>query len=171
MEEVRGHDSRRLGTQELTPTGTTPPGSRAEAVVPQNPGDGARGQAHPERAEFTLDAPIPPSRILPGQTQNECGCLVGCPGRTGKQATEDGGQGTIGGLVSPTPHMALEDCHLVAQGDQLDFLGLFGTKEQECQPEEVTGSQVDEGPQLPTCPVPPHRDEGSRADRSSAQSP
>ena len=48
--------------------------------------------------------------------------------------------------------------------DQLDILGLLGAKEQESQPEQVTDSQVDEGPQLPTCPAPSHRDEGSRAD-------
>src|SRR5664279_4105183 len=46
MEEVRGHDTRRPGPQELTPGGTTSPGSGAEPVVLRDPGDGARRQAH-----------------------------------------------------------------------------------------------------------------------------
>ena len=53
----------------------------------------------------------------------------GSPGRTGEQATEGGQQGTIGRLVGATPHLASEDGHFVAQGEQFDFLGLFGTKE------------------------------------------
>ncbi len=71
VEEVGGHDARRLGAQELTPGRAASPGSRAEAVVPQNLGDGARGQVHPELAEFTLDAPVAPPRVLPGQTHDE----------------------------------------------------------------------------------------------------
>ena len=173
-------------------------------MVFHDPGDGARCQADPELAEFTLDAPVTPSRVLGGQTQNEGGRLVvdgrtsrwamgirpasghqpaapgqqgggrhaeGAPRRTRKQATEDGQQGTIGRLVSGTPHLASEDRHFMAQREQLDLLGLFVPKEQEDQLEQMTDSQVAEGPKLPPRPVPSYRADGSRADRSSAQSP
>jgi hypothetical protein len=52
--------------------------------------------------------------------------------------------------------------HFVAQGEQLDLLGLFATKEEESQSEELSDSEVDEGPQLATGRVLSHRDEGSR---------
>ena len=81
VEEVRGHDSRRLGTQELAPGGAAPPGCRAEAVIFHDPGDGARCQVHPELQKFTLDTPIAPPRVLGGQAQSEGGRLV-VDGRT-----------------------------------------------------------------------------------------
>ena len=45
-------------------------------MVLQNLGDGARGQARTQLAEFTLDAPVAPPRVLGGQAQDECGRLV-----------------------------------------------------------------------------------------------
>src|ERR1035438_5437067 len=71
VEEVRGHDARGLSTQETTPSGTTPPGSRAEAVVLQDFGDGAGSQTHAALAKLTLDAPVAPPRVLPGQARDE----------------------------------------------------------------------------------------------------
>jgi len=76
VEEVRGHDADSLGTQERTPRGTTPPGSRAEAVVLQDFGDGAGSQAHAELAKLTLDAPVASPRVLPGQAHDERSHLV-----------------------------------------------------------------------------------------------
>ena len=40
----------------------------------------------------------------------------------------------------------------MAQGEQFDFLGPFGAKGQEEQPNRLTDSEVDEGPQLTTWP-------------------
>src|ERR1017187_4670499 len=57
MEEVRSHYARRLGAQALTPGWTTSAGSRIEAVVLDDPGDGARRKTYAELAQFTLDAP------------------------------------------------------------------------------------------------------------------
>ena len=71
MEEVRGHDARRLRAQELTPEGTTASGSRAEPVVLHDLGDGARRQAHTELAQLTLDAPVAPPLILLRQANDE----------------------------------------------------------------------------------------------------
>ena len=88
----------------------------------------------------------------------------GYPSRTGMQTPQGGQQCTIGGLVCATPHLAPKDCHFVAKGEQLDFLELFGTKEQEDQLEEVMDSEIDEGPQLATYPVPSHRADGRRDD-------
>ncbi len=79
------------------------------------------------------------------------------PSRTGKPATEGGQQRTIGMLICATPHLAPEDCHFTAKGEQPDFLGLFGTKQQEDRPEEVIDGEIGEGPQLATCSVPSHR--------------
>ena len=81
MVEVRRYDARRLGTQKLAPGGAVAPGSRAQAVVFHDPGNGARGQAHAEFAQFTLDTPVTPSRVLPCQSDDECGHLV-VDGRT-----------------------------------------------------------------------------------------
>jgi hypothetical protein len=80
------------------------------------------------------------------------------------QTPQGGQQCTIGGLVCATPHLAPKDCHFVGKGEQLDFLELFGTKEQEDQLEEVMDSEIDEGPQLATYPVPSHRADGRRDD-------
>ena len=76
MEEVRGHDTRRLDTQELAPGGTVAPRSRSQALVLHDPGDGARGQAHPELEQLTLDAAVAPSRVLSCQADDECGRLA-----------------------------------------------------------------------------------------------
>jgi hypothetical protein len=70
----------------------------------------------------------------------------GCPRRTRKHSTEEGQHSTIGWLEDRTSHLASEDCHFVAQSEELDLLGLFATKEQESQPEEVTEAEIDEGP-------------------------
>src|SRR5664280_1884313 len=93
---------------------------------------------------------------MPGE-QGGRGDTEDSPSRTGKQATEDGQQRTIGRLICATPHLAPEDCHFTAKSEQLDFLGLFGTKQPEDQPEEVIDGEIGEGPQLATCPVPSHR--------------
>jgi hypothetical protein len=78
MEEVRGHDARRLGTPEFTPGWAASPGRRAEAVVLHDLGDGARCQTYPELQELTLDAPVAPPRVLRSQAQNErCRLVVG----------------------------------------------------------------------------------------------
>ena len=74
-EEVRGHDAGRLGAQELSPGGTTSPGSRTEAVVLHDPGDGALRKTHAELEQLTRDAPVAPSRVLPDKGHDECGCL------------------------------------------------------------------------------------------------
>ena len=71
MEEVRGHDSGRLGAEELAPGRTTSTRSRAQAVVLHDARDGAGGQAHAELAQLPLDAPLAPSRILFRQAHNE----------------------------------------------------------------------------------------------------
>jgi hypothetical protein len=76
VEEIGGHNTRSLGTQERTPSGATAPGSRAEAVVLQNLGDSARRQAHAEFAEFTLDAAVAPPRIILRQADHQGGGLV-----------------------------------------------------------------------------------------------
>ena len=75
VEEVRGHDTRRLGPQELAPGGSVTPGSRAEAVVFHDPGNSARGESHSELAQFTLDASVAPFRVLTCQAHEKCGCL------------------------------------------------------------------------------------------------
>ena len=170
VEEVRGHDARRLGTEELTPGGAVSPGSRAEVVVVvvvlHDVGDGALGQAHTELAQLTLDAPVASPRVLPGQAHHERSHLVvdaratrramsvrpasghqsavpgqqggrshteGHPGRTGEQATEDGQQGTIGGLVGTTPDLAPKHLLFMGQGEELDLLGGLAAKEQQNQ--------------------------------------
>ena len=85
---------------------------------------------------------------VPGQ-QGGRGDTEDSPSRTGKPATEGGQQRTIGRLICATPHLAPEDCHFTAKGEQPDFLGLFSTKQQEDQPEEVIDGEIGEGPQLP----------------------
>ena len=107
---------------------------------------------------------------MPGQQGGGCHA-EGCPGRARKESTEGGQQCAIGGLVGGTCHLAPEYLHLVAQSEELDLLGVLTAKEQEDQLEQLTEAEVDEGPQLTSCPVPSHRDDGSREDRSSARSP
>jgi hypothetical protein len=75
MEEVRGHDTRRLDTQELAPGGTVAPRSRSQAVVLHDPGDGARGQAHPELEQLTLDAAVARSVRKPDSGGDQGSCI------------------------------------------------------------------------------------------------
>ena len=77
VEEVRGHDARRLGTQELTPGGAAVAGE-------QGRGRGPRmiwamvlaARRTPSLTELTLDAPVAPPRVLPGQAHDEGRRLV-----------------------------------------------------------------------------------------------
>jgi hypothetical protein len=54
-------------------------------VVLQDLGDGTRRQTHAKFAEFTLDAPVAPERILPGQACDEGNHLF-VDGRAARQA-------------------------------------------------------------------------------------
>jgi hypothetical protein len=69
-----------------------------------------------------------------------------CPRRAREHATEDGQQGTIGGLVSGTHYLASEYLHFVAQGEELGFLGARAAKEKKHQLEHLSQAEVDEGP-------------------------
>src|SRR5665213_702988 len=106
---------------------------------------------------------------VPGQ-QGAGSYAEGYPRRTGEHATEAGQQGTIGGLVGALPHLAPKYFHFVAQGEEFDDLGPVASEEQEDQFEQLTDSEVDEGPQLATEPVPSHRVDGSRDDPHLAES-
>src|SRR5664280_3112990 len=68
--------ARGLRTQELTPGGAMSSRSRTEAVVFPDPSNGARGEPYSELAQFTLDAAVAPSRVLPCQAHDQCGRLV-----------------------------------------------------------------------------------------------
>jgi hypothetical protein len=59
----------------------------------------------------------------------------------------------------------------MAQGEELGFLGSLAAKEKEEQLEDLSQAEVDEGQQLASGSPPSHRDDGSREDRCSAQSP
>ncbi len=76
MEEHRRSDPRGLGTQELAPGGSVTSGSGAEAVVLYDPGNGACRKTYSELAQFSLDAPVAPPRVLLCQAHDECGRLV-----------------------------------------------------------------------------------------------
>jgi hypothetical protein len=71
---------------------------------------------------------------VPGQ-QRARSNAEGWPRRKGEQSTQAGQQGTIGGLVGGTPHLAAKYFHLVAQCEELDRIGLFASEEQEDQGE------------------------------------
>ncbi len=76
MEEVCRYDSRRLGTQELTPGGSTRSRSGTEAVVLHDPCNGARGKPYSELGQLTLDASVTPSRVLTRQAHNQSGRVI-----------------------------------------------------------------------------------------------
>jgi hypothetical protein len=71
MEKVRRYDTRCLGTQELTSGRAMSSRSGAEAVVFHDVGNGARRNPYSELDQFTLDAPVAPSRVLSCQAYDE----------------------------------------------------------------------------------------------------
>jgi len=78
-EEVAGQDTARLAGQELLPRGSFSPWGGRKAVANQQRADRRRRDNDAELAQFTLDAPIPPARVLLGQAQDERGCLAAHP--------------------------------------------------------------------------------------------
>jgi hypothetical protein len=52
----------------------------------------------------------------------------------------------------------------MTQGEKLGLLGALTAKEKEEQLEHLSQAEVEEGPQLTSCPAPSHRDDGSRED-------
>ena len=69
-EEVTGQDAVGLGLEELGSGRARTPGSRVEAMSPQDSADGRGPDADAEPAELTLDPHVAPPRILSGQAQD-----------------------------------------------------------------------------------------------------
>jgi hypothetical protein len=67
VEEVGGQDPGCLGGQELAPGRRRPAWRGGEPGGGHDPADGSRGDAVAEAEELTLDAPVAPPRVLPGQ--------------------------------------------------------------------------------------------------------
>ncbi len=63
-------------------------------------------------------------------------------------------QCTIGQSVGGTPNFEPKYCQFVAESEWFDLIGPFGAKPQHGQPEQVPDSEIEEGSELPTCPVP-----------------
>jgi hypothetical protein len=68
VQEVARQDPGCLGGQELRPGRRSAPGCWCEPGCGQDPPDGSCADAVPEAEEFTLDAPVSPPRVLPGQS-------------------------------------------------------------------------------------------------------
>ena len=77
MQEVACQDPGRLGGQELPPGRRCPAGRGREPGCGQDPPDGSRADAIAEAEELTLDAPVPPPRVLTGQPPDQLADLLG----------------------------------------------------------------------------------------------
>ena len=76
MQEVACQDPGRLGGQELPPGRRCPAGRGREPGCGQDPPDGSRADAIAEAEELTLDAPVPPPRVLTGQPPDQLADLL-----------------------------------------------------------------------------------------------
>ena len=76
VHEVARQDAGCLGGQELPPGRRRPAWCGREPGFGQDPPDGSRADAVPETEELTLDAPVSPSRVLPGQPPDQLADLL-----------------------------------------------------------------------------------------------
>ncbi len=76
-EEVAGHDAGGLPAQELTPGGRGTPWRGLDAVGPEHLGCRAGRHPMPEADQLTLDALLPPSRVVDSQPHDQSGEHLG----------------------------------------------------------------------------------------------
>ena len=76
-EEVAGHDAGGLPAQELTPGGPGTPWRGLDAVGPEHLGCRAGRHPMPEAHQLTLDALLPPSRVVDSQPHDQSGEHLG----------------------------------------------------------------------------------------------
>src|SRR6266516_3689347 len=82
-EEVALEDARRLPAQKLRPARFETPRRRLDPLAPEDLPDGAGSERDAEPEKLTLDAPIPPARVLAGQPHHQLAHVDRRPGTAG----------------------------------------------------------------------------------------
>jgi hypothetical protein len=76
VEEVHRQQPGRLRAQEVPPTGVAAAGRGSQARTGQDAPDGAGTDPVPQPEQLTLDAPVPPARVLAGHPHDQILHLV-----------------------------------------------------------------------------------------------